>query len=418
MKKISALLLPVLCLLVMTVGFSCSGRVKEDSIVTTLIPTLRSKAPEENIKAFEEVIEESKEDPGAMKLLGLYAYLNRQLGLAAWSYARAAEKDPGDDINLSNLGLCLHELYKADKEKKDSTIFQNGLDILERAAKDAPDKAAVQNNLGYALYDKYLETKDAATLANAEMHLRKAVSIEPDAEIALSHLAQVLAAQNKNDEAVAMLNKVHSINPFNGVLTQVMNELGDIYKQAAPPCHYCDSINFKCDKCRGSIIGGLEYVQCKMDEQTAAGDCRQGKPYAKFFKCGEMGDSPWMIPGLQSGVCILTPVGKLCLMLHGDGTVDFKLEIQNVLKMPEGLKFAMEGTYDPSGGESRINVNASCSVSLYDRNEVAGLLNKFDVGPISIKAQVPIKGETNPEGGNAPLQIETYGMPTAVPLTH
>ncbi|MFI5185769.1 MAG: tetratricopeptide repeat protein [Chitinophagales bacterium] len=419
MKKATALVLSILCFGTMIGSFSCSGRGKEDNTVAGLVPVLRSKAPEENIKAFEEVIKESKEDPEVIKLLGLYAYLNRQLGLAAWCYARAAEKKPDDFINLSNLGLCLHELYLADKEKKDSMLFQKSLYVFKRAVKGDPDNPSIQNNLGYALYQEYLETKDPTSLAQAEMHLRKAVSIEPDAEIALCHLAETLAAQNKNGEAVALLNKVHSINPFNGVLTQVMSgQLGEIYKQANPPCHYCDSINFNCDKCRGSIIGGLEFVQCKMDEQAAGMDCRQGKPYAKFFKCGEMGDSPWMIPGLQSGLCILTPAGKLCLMLHGDGTVDFKLEIQSIPGLPEGLKFGFDGTYDPSGGESKININGSYSINLFKRGEVAELLNKFDVGPISIKAQVPIKGDDKPGGSSVTLQAETYGVPAAIPLTH
>ncbi len=408
MQKILTLLFAVLGIWTISNIIGCASAPEKKDVkdnVPELSSNLRSLAPEENVKAFEEVLKEAKDDPGAIQMLGMYAYLNRHLELAAWCYSKAAEKKPDDAVNLSNLGLTLHELYQAGKEKKDPDLFQKSIDILNKAVKAAPDKAAPHNNLGYALYKRYLETKKAEDITKAEEHLKKAVALEPENRIALSHLAEVLAAQNKNDEAIALLNKVHRLDPLNLVFYKAINNLENLYKQAKPDRSYCDSIYFNCEKCKGGIIGGLDYTTCEIKQQSAIMACKDGKPFVKFFKCGNAGDSPFLIPGLHSGVTILTPFGKLSIMLHGDGTVSYNLEIQNVAKMPEGAKLGAQGTYDPSSGQSDVKFNASFSVNMFHRSEAAQLLNSVDMGPGSVKLNYDFStGELKP-------QLEVYGMP-------
>lgn len=417
MKKIFPLLLVIFSFWTISNMTGCNTasekkeEVQDNSIKESspdLTATLQSKAPADKVKAFEEAFKAAKDDPNTMQMLGMYAYLNRHLELAAWSFSKAAEKKPDDPVNLSNFGLVLHEMYQANKEKKDPELLKKSIDLLNKAVTTAPDKAAPYNNLGYALYKRYLETKAEDDIAKAEEHLKKAIDLEPENRIALSHLAEVLAARNKNDEAIGALNKVHQIDPLNLTFYNAINNLDNIYKESKPDRSYCDSIDFNCIKCKGGIIGGLEYTTCMMEEQSAIMSCREGKPFVKFFKCGNAGDSPFLIPGLHSGFTILTPFGKLSVMLHGDGTVSYNLEIQNVGKMPEGVKLGVQGTYDPSSGQSDIKWNASFSINIFNRSDAAQLLNSLDVGPGSTKLSYDFStGELKP-------QIEVYGVPYAL----
>ena len=408
MKKIFSLLLVIFSFWTISNMTGCntaSEKTEETKNVTPdLTNDLRSKVPEENVKGFEEVIAQAKDDPGVTQLLGTYAFLNRHLELAAWCYSKVAEKKPDDAVNLSNLGLVLHEMYQAGKENKDSALLQKSIDLLGEAVKTDPKNASANNNLGYALYKRYLEKKAEEDILKAEEHLNKAVALDPENIKALSHLAEVLAARNKKAEAIAILNKVHRINPINIVFYNSITNLENIYKEAKPDRSYCDSINFNCEKCKGGIIGGLEYVTCEMEQQSAILACRDGKPFAEFYKCSQASDYPFLIPGLHSGVTILTPFGKLSIMLHGDGTVSYNLEIQNVAKLPDGVKLGVQGTYDPSSGQSDAQFNANVAVNLFGRGDATSILNKLDLNPASSKITYNIStGETK-------LQAESYGV--------
>ncbi|HYC40518.1 MAG TPA: tetratricopeptide repeat protein [Chitinophagaceae bacterium] len=379
---------------------ACSGgdqQSKVKGVSTELSTSLKTRLPADVVKNFEDLITDLKGDPASIRVLALYAYLNRNPELAAWLYSVAAEKQPDDMANISNLGTTLVEIHLA--KAKDPTLLEKGIELLRAASKNNP---AAANNLGYALLRKFQENRDAALLSEAEKLFKSVLESEPDNPTATSHLAEVLKEQGKTDEAAKLLNKVHLTAPFNGVFNDVAGDLGDAYKSL--PRTYCDNINFHCDeKCPHSIIGRLQYVTCEMEQSSQIMNCRDGEPYFTEYNCDEeMGDVPFLIPGLNSGVCIPLPYVKLCIMLQGGGKVDYKVEFQVPLTKAGGINVKVEGSYEPSSGQSTVRFKTDAEVNLVNSGKVAPELNKRGMGPVNVT--VAVDGRPT----NAPLEVKTY----------
>jgi Tfp pilus assembly protein PilF len=377
-----------------------AGKVK--GVSTELSTSLKSKLAPDVVKNFEDIIADLKEDPASIKVLGLYAHLNRNPQLAAWLYSLVAQNKPDDALNLSNLGTTLVEIYLTGTEK-DPKLMEKGLELLRTAA-NAKDNAAAMNNLGYALFKKYQQDKDPGLLTEAENYLRKALELAPDNATSLSHLAELLKEQNKIAEAAEMLNKVHMSSPFNGTFNSVAESLGNDYKSL--PRTYCDNINFHCDeKCPHSIIGRLQYVTCEMEQSSQLMNCRDGEPYFTEYNCDEeMGNVPFLIPGLNSGICIPLPYVKLCIMLQGGGKVDYKVEFQVPLTKAGGLNVKVEGSYEPSSGQSTMKFKTDAEINLVNSGKVAPELNKRGLGPINVTTAV----DGRPT--DQPVEIKTYDV--------
>lgn len=413
MKKFS---LPVLYIFSLSVlfcflrcGSSDSGSKKENTTIKApekinLVASLRSKVSDETAKAFEEVIKNAKEDPVAIQYLGHYAYLNRQLETAAWLYALANEKKPDDINNQSNLALCLHELSV--KDSAGGKILQSAVEILEKAATSAPGNAAVYNNWGYALYQQYLNSNDASFLDKAESAFNKAIGIDPNNSVYYSHLANVKKARKQTDEAIKDLNKAFNLNPFDGVFIASVAGFSE-YASAKNTRTYCDSINYNCMKnCPPSIIGRIKIINCEIAQQDARMACAEGKPYATSYNCDdEIPATGFMIPGLQSGFGIITPWGKIAILVQGGGKVDVKIEVTTPVP---GLQFTGSGTYNPSSGMSVTQFGGQASVHLYNQGSVAPLLNSFNMGPTGVKINVGTGNNANN------LQLESYDTPVYI----
>jgi tetratricopeptide (TPR) repeat protein len=381
----------------------CNNADKKNTTATnsTLVDDLRKKVDPATAKSFEDALKKINDDPVAFQHFGHYAYFNRQIETAAWLYAQAAVKKPGDVNNQSNLALCLHEMSLKDSSKN---LLKEAITILEKAADDDDDNAAVQNNLGYAYYQQWLDTKDASLLTKAEAAFRKAISLDPKTSIYHSHLAAVLQALKKTAEAVQSLNNAFRRQPFDGVLVSTAASIPE-YAAAKDSRSFCDSINFKCmQTCPPSIIGRIKIVNCEIAQQDARMACEEGKPFATGFNCDEeMPITGFMIPGLQSGFGFFTPWGKITVMMQGGGKVDYKIEFNTGVP---GVRFSAAGRYDPSSGMSASQIGGNISVNLYNQGSVAPALNKFNMGPASIK----INQVTNDAGNNG-ISMEAYDTP-------
>ncbi len=404
MKKFSAFFPFVFFILISLCFLQCNsggGNNDQKAVTEGLSASLRKNVNEETAKAFEQAIKNSKDDPIAIQYFGHYAYLNRQLETAAWLYALAAEKKPDDVSNQSNLALSLHELSLKDSTTKH--FLQSAIELLEKAAKPASDNAVVQNNLGYAYYQQYLNSKDASWLEKAAAAFNKAIGLDPKNAIYHSHLADVLAAMNKTDEAVSHLNDAFRLEPLNGVFINSASHI-PAFAAAKSSRSYCDSINFDCDRnCPHSIIGRLQFVTCEMAQQDARLACMDGKPYVTTYNCDEqMPSTGFMIPGLNSGIGIITPWGKLIIMVQGGGKVDVKIEVHTPVP---GITFTATGTYNPSSGVSVTQFGAQASVNLYNQGAVAPMLNSFNMGPASVKVTAVAGGKENG------VQLEAYDTP-------
>jgi tetratricopeptide (TPR) repeat protein len=412
MKKFSVPALPVWLALVFLApgcGSNDSGAKKDTTAPDKpapagLLTTLQSKADTAAVKSMEEIIKNAKDDPVAIQYLGHYAYLNRQLETAAWLYALDGEKKPGDIINQSNLALCLHEMSVKDPANKD--LLRSAIEILEKAATAAPGNAAVHNNLGYAYYQQYLNSNDSTLLDKAAAAFEKAISIDPSNSVYHSHLGAVKKAQKKTEDAIKHFNHAFSISPFDGVFLASTAGFSD-YAAAKNSRSHCDSINYNCIKnCPPSIIGRIKVINCEIAQQDARMACREGKPYATSYNCDdEIPSTGFMIPGLQSGFGIITPWGKLSVLVQGGGKIDVKIEVNTPVP---GVRFTASGTYDPSSGMSVTQFGGQASVNLYNQGSVAPMLNTFNMGPAGVK----INAGTGPSGSS--VQLEAYDTPVVL----
>ncbi len=125
MKKKSLLLAATVSTLLLFIR--CNSGNKEEGATTGLSSDLKTKVDPEQIKNFEALIDDLKQDPESIKLLGHYAYFNRNIELAAWLYAIVADKKPEDHINISNLGSVLNEMSLVKKDpglSKQSLSFE------------------------------------------------------------------------------------------------------------------------------------------------------------------------------------------------------------------------------------------------------------------------------------------------------
>ncbi|MEZ5034551.1 MAG: hypothetical protein R2796_06150 [Chitinophagaceae bacterium] len=359
----------------------------------SLVDVLQQKLDTATTNAFEKVIANAKDDPVAIQYLGHYAYLNRQLPVAAWLYALAKEKKPDDVNNISNLAVCLHEMAAADSSGASNELLNDAINLLKNAATQVPGNAAVQNNLGYAYYQQYENSGDSTILPQAETAIRAAIAIDPENAIFYSHLADIKKAENKPDEAVEYLNKAFSITPYDGVFLHSSDNFAP-FAAATNSRGYCDSINFNCLKnCPPSIIGRIKVINCEMAQQDALLACKAGKPYAKSYNCDdEIPATGFMIPGLQSGVGIITPWGKLGILVQGGGNIDVKADVNTPVP---GISFSGGGRYNPSSGMSKTYFGANVSVNLYDKGIVSPVLNKLGLGPAGVKVSVSTKDSEN-----------------------
>ncbi|MER3498831.1 MAG: hypothetical protein C4308_09465 [Chitinophagaceae bacterium] len=369
-----------------------------------LTPSLKKQVDPAVQQKFEETIKALKEDGEAIKWLGHYAYLNRQLITAAWLYSIAAQKKPDDYANLNNLGLTLHELFLADPQKKD--LLKSAIENLKKAAGLAPDKAAILNNLGYALFQDYKSNNNQASLTQAEENFVKAIKLDKKNAIYYSHLADVYNAQNKTKEAVSALNNAFRLEPLNGVFIQSAGSVPSFASQKDSR-GYCDSIHYDCDhNCPYSIIGRIQLVSCEIAQQDAVMACREGKPYAVSYNCDE--ETPatgFMIPGLFSGFTIMLPGGsKFSVHLQGGGKVEIKFEV-SVPGVP-GLSFEGGGTYQPGSGMSHTSFGPSLSLDLYKVGPITESLNKWGVGPAEVKVSSDVL-----KGGKTSVELQAYDTP-------
>lgn len=410
MKKKSTSLFIIFSLLILfsfqQCGSNDTGEKSEKIEIKTpeagdLVSTLQNELADSVINAFNSVIKNANNDPLTIMSLGHYAYLNRELETATWLYALSKDQKPEDVNNLSNLALCLHELSVMNPSKKD--FLQKAISMLEKAGGLEPANAAVQNNLGYAYFQQYLNSNDSSLLVKAEDAFNRAIALDPNNSVFYSHLADVKKAQKKNKEAISNLNKAFKLNPYDGIFINSTNGFTE-FASATSSRSYCDSINFYCMKnCPPSIIGRIKVVTCEMAQQDARFDCAAGRPYAISYNCDdEIPATGFMIPGLQSGVGIITPWGKIAFLIQGGGNID----VEAVISTPvPGIEFSGSGRYNPASGMSVTDFGGQLSLNLYDKGLVAPVLNKFNIRPAGLKVNIGTNEKNNG------IELEAYETP-------
>lgn len=400
-----------------------------------LTARLREDVPSELAARAEALLDGSEDEGGVARLLALEAYLNRHLETAAWLYARSVEADPDDGLTWSNLGLTLTALAMREDDVAGRTaslagsvmihasvsvrpqvaapLLEEALTALREAVRLAPERPEPHNNLGVALLE-------SGRLDEAERSFDRALELDGDPSgqaIYLAHLAEVYAAQGRELEAAAALARAHALDPFSGpaVLLGLRGASGGFPVPAEADRSYCDAVDFDCmNTCPGGIIGRVNAVTCEMENASNQMACRAGEPYVQGYDCDiEMSNVPFILPGMFPGASIVTPWGRLDVMVQGGGRIDYKVQIgvPGMSGPRGGLQIEAAGSYDPERGGSITRISPSVSINTYDRGSVAPQLNELGVGPSAIKIQGDVYNTDGPP--DAAVTINAYDAPLA-----
>jgi tetratricopeptide (TPR) repeat protein len=117
--------------------------------------------------------------------------------------------EPDNVAALNALGYTL-----ADR----TTRYREALALIDRARVAAPDNPAIIDSYGWVLFR-------LGRLREALEQLRRAYMLQKDADIA-SHLAQVLWALGRRDEARKYFEEARRIDPANRALQRAQRETG------------------------------------------------------------------------------------------------------------------------------------------------------------------------------------------------
>ena len=118
------------------------------------------------------------------------------------------DKDPNHASALNALGYTWvdHDIN-----------LRKGLEYIERALELRPEDPAIIDSMGWAHYK-------LGNYQQAEIYLRKAMSIFPDGEIA-AHLIELMLSAGKNQEAYKVYNQAIELSPDDENLQKMKERL-------------------------------------------------------------------------------------------------------------------------------------------------------------------------------------------------
>lgn len=152
------------------------------------------------------------QDPDSMELLFARSMVLDKLNRTAEmerDLRRILEIDPKNANALNAWGYTL-----ADRGER----LDEAHTLINRALEQSPDNPYILDSLGWVLFRK-------GDLVGAESYLRRALSLLPDAEV-YAHLAEVLHAQGRTDEARKVLAEGLGKSPQDARLLGVQSKLG------------------------------------------------------------------------------------------------------------------------------------------------------------------------------------------------
>jgi tetratricopeptide (TPR) repeat protein len=124
-------------------------------------------------------------------------------------FRRILVAEPDSVAALNALGYTL-----ADR----TTRYQEALELIQRARTAEPDNAAIIDSYGWVLYR-------LGRHQEALVELRRALTLQKDPEIA-AHLAEVLWAVGKKDEARKYFDQARKLDPDNRALKRALEKTG------------------------------------------------------------------------------------------------------------------------------------------------------------------------------------------------
>jgi TPR repeat protein len=295
------------------------------------------------------------------------AFIRGYVEIATWLYLTEAVENPNRPILLSNLAVGLHELSFT--EPADPQLLSFAKELLQVAAAASPNDAVIQSNLGYVLLNSNMP-------GAARIHLEQAIELDPEQVLPFVHLAELAIQENSLAEAETMANRARKIDPLNGALIQ----LSKLYPAISPETPQACDVDFRCEAiCPPGLSGQILRVSCVIKEDEAKGLCLKGAAVPDGYECRlELQNFGVYFPIFDPGLVILSPWGRIDLVLQGEGAIDFNVE----LKLPKLLeklapKLKAKGSWNPKSGVviSEFTQEVGLSYHLLDKGIANDLAN-------------------------------------------
>lgn len=382
-----------------------AGQNEIRQLVSGLIPEIEGVVSP-HIKADLATVRGSEKQSSQYTFLANAAYINQHDEIAAWFFAQGILAGAMTPQALNNLAVALEDSYLVDAENRPDQWLNSARTLLTHALSISPNDALIINNLGWNAYRLSQKTGDAALLDEAVRSMKKAIAIEAGRPLFHAHLAELYLARGENDLAGAALARAHQLNSADPAFLSMVGKPG---WSGAPawskaPRNHCN-INYECLKtCPVSIIGRLKVITCEFSQADARSACGAGKPYAKTYRCEEeIPEYGILIPGLNSGLSIVTPYGRIDLTINGAGKVNYR--VKGGPKMPGNLGVALEarGTYTKEEGVKVQRLTPKISVNIPTGTAAGQQLNQLGMGPMTLSATDKSGGTVNIESFDSTL---------------
>ena len=344
-------------------------------------------------------------------LLAHAAFLAGRPDIAAFYFSVDTDINPGNIESMSNLAGVLVELNAADPTRFPPVMLDWAEELARAALQQRPDDAGLKNNLSVVLRAKFESGAYPGSSTDEALELSKAASdFDPNSDIYWTNLARLHALRKESEEVDRALEMARQANPggagyrltavaLNRVPVPYVPDAGRNGGQSEPlQCN----VDFKCEEiCPKSIIGQVNFVSCKLENETQQNICLAGKPYATAYNCEEEFPVFGAVPGLSNVASVCLPGICLHFKLKGNGDVDIRFEagrnIGPVKPIIQG-----DARYSRKNGFSVIRYSAGVKISLYNKSEAGNLSGKIaEINPIEVKA--------SGSGGTEKLEASVMG---------
>ncbi|TQV63074.1 MAG: tetratricopeptide repeat protein [Halothiobacillaceae bacterium] len=165
-------------------------------------------SPEAALKLLDEALIAHPGDPDLLYTRALLADQLDRFPEAEADLRAILAQDPNHPEALNALGFTLAQR---------NIRLDEALELIDKALKLSPENPAILDSMGWVLFRQ-------GKFGEAEPFLRKAYAREPDGEIA-AHLAEVLNALGRRDEAFKLLDDALAREPGRGELLETQKRL-------------------------------------------------------------------------------------------------------------------------------------------------------------------------------------------------
>lgn len=333
------------------------------------------------------LIGDSAEQDVPPAMLAHMFYIQRHFDLAAFYFSVDYDLNPENVESLANLAGILVEMNAFDPDRYPTAFVDWALQSARLAADLRPDYAGIQNTRAFV-------TQLAADVPDFSDELLKegwsaakaATEMAPDRAAYWLNLARILDRLDQKEAANQALLTAHAADPDSRAYYMTAEGLGRTPIAPPPATGAQCTVNFKCAEiCPKSIIGQINFVSCKLENDTQQKNCKAGKPFATAYNCEEEFPVFGALPGLSSVVSICVPGLCIHIRIKNGNEADVRIEAGPNFG-PIKILAGTDGHFSNKNGFSVDRFSTSAKFSLYNRSRAGNLAGKHaEINPLEIK---------------------------------